>query len=78
MAHPWKAECAYQHHGGKTGQGYFAEFEGRPSEKTVCLTAMKYHMGYSSDFHTKDGKNIHISLTPNPSHLETVAPWFRE
>ncbi len=58
----------------KPAKDIFAEFEGRPSEDSLFDGDVKYHMGYSSDFHTKDGKNIHISLTPNPSHLETVAP----
>lgn len=35
---------------------------------------VKYHMGYSSDKITKEGKKIHLSLTPNPSHLEAVNP----
>lgn len=35
---------------------------------------VKYHMGYSSDRTTKNGKKIHLSLTPNPSHLEAVNP----
>jgi 2-oxoglutarate dehydrogenase E1 component len=30
-------------------------------------------MGYSSDQKSDSGKNVHISLTPNPSHLETSA-----
>ena len=34
---------------------------------------VKYHMGYSSDRATESG-NIHLSLTPNPSHLEAVNP----
>lgn len=35
---------------------------------------VKYHMGYSSDKVTKNGHKIHLSLTPNPSHLEAVNP----
>jgi len=35
---------------------------------------VKYHMGYSSDKKTKSGNEIHLSLTPNPSHLEAVNP----
>ena len=33
---------------------------------------VKYHLGYSGDVETYDGKKVHISLTPNPSHLEAV------
>lgn len=35
---------------------------------------VKYHMGYSSDRVVKGGQAIHLSLTPNPSHLEAVNP----
>lgn len=35
---------------------------------------VKYHMGYSSDRVSKNNKKIHLSLTPNPSHLEAVNP----
>jgi 2-oxoglutarate dehydrogenase E1 component len=33
---------------------------------------VKYHLGYSSDQSTLDGHVVHVSLTPNPSHLEAV------
>ena len=33
---------------------------------------VKYHLGYSSDVATVDGHTVHLSLTPNPSHLEAV------
>lgn len=52
----------------------FAEFEGRPSEDGLFDGDVKYHMGYSNDVTSESGKQVHISLTPNPSHLETVAP----
>jgi 2-oxoglutarate dehydrogenase E1 component len=35
---------------------------------------VKYHMGYGSEITTPDGKNIHLKLVPNPSHLEAVDP----
>lgn len=35
---------------------------------------VKYHMGYSTDRVTSEGYEIHLSLTPNPSHLEAVNP----
>jgi len=52
----------------------FTEFEGRPSEDGLFDGDVKYHMGYSNDVTSESGKTVHISLTPNPSHLETVAP----
>lgn len=35
---------------------------------------VKYHKGYSSTFVTAEGHQMHVSLTANPSHLESVAP----
>jgi 2-oxoglutarate dehydrogenase E1 component len=58
----------------KTYKDVFTEFEGRPSEDSLFDGDVKYHMGYSSDQILDGGKKVHISLTPNPSHLETVNP----
>ncbi|MEQ1567308.1 MAG: 2-oxoglutarate dehydrogenase E1 component [Myxococcota bacterium] len=33
---------------------------------------VKYHLGYSADLVTVNGQTVHLSLTPNPSHLEAV------
>jgi 2-oxoglutarate dehydrogenase E1 component len=33
---------------------------------------VKYHLGYSSDLVTVRDDVVHVSLTPNPSHLEVV------
>src|SRR5262249_54023686 len=35
---------------------------------------VKYHKGFSSDRTMPNGMPIHLSLTPNPSHLEAVDP----
>ena len=35
---------------------------------------VKYHMGFSADVPTTDGESVHLSLSPNPSHLEIVNP----
>ncbi len=35
---------------------------------------VKYHRGYSSDRRTRSGKNLHLSLCANPSHLEWINP----
>ncbi len=58
----------------KPTKDIFIEFEGRPSEDGLFDGDVKYHMGYSNDVVSETGKTVHISLTPNPSHLETVAP----
>lgn len=35
---------------------------------------VKYHLGFSADIRTSDGGTVHLSVTPNPSHLEIVSP----
>ncbi|MFK7968341.1 MAG: 2-oxoglutarate dehydrogenase E1 component [Rickettsiaceae bacterium] len=60
----------------KPYRAVFSEFMGSsafPSDLGIAGD-VKYHMGYSSDKETKSGKQIHLSLTPNPSHLEAVNP----
>lgn len=63
---------------GKPYKTIFSEFEGKMyAEEDPELQFggdVKYHLGYSSDVTTEDGKSIHLSLAPNPSHLETVDP----
>ncbi len=56
----------------KSYKDVFTEFEGRLSEDSLFDGDVKYHLGYSSDQLSNTGKKVHISLTPNPSHLETV------
>src|SRR5262249_37707238 len=59
----------------KPYQEIFAEFEenylpqSRDGDGDV-----KYHLGFSSDRVMTNGASIHLSLTPNPSHLEAVDP----
>jgi 2-oxoglutarate dehydrogenase E1 component len=35
---------------------------------------VKYHLGFAADRTSARGQHIHLSLTPNPSHLEAVDP----
>jgi 2-oxoglutarate dehydrogenase E1 component len=57
----------------KTYKDIFAEFEGKGySADSPFGGDVKYHLGYSTDVTTNDGKSVHLSLCPNPSHLETV------
>ena len=35
---------------------------------------VKYHLGFSADVTTAGGSTIHLSVAPNPSHLEIVNP----
>jgi 2-oxoglutarate dehydrogenase E1 component len=60
---------------GKTYEQIFSEFEGTAKlDQTMGSGDVKYHMGYGSDVSTLSGKNIHLKLMPNPSHLEAVDP----
>jgi 2-oxoglutarate dehydrogenase E1 component len=53
----------------------FAEFEENyVPESRDGDGDVKYHLGFSSDRVTANGREIHLSLTPNPSHLEAVDP----
>lgn len=56
----------------KTYEDIFTEFEGKEFDEALFDGDVKYHQGYSSNVVTKDGNKVHLSLTPNPSHLETV------
>lgn len=60
----------------KSYRAMFSEFYGNlayPEELDVAGD-VKYHLGASSDRDFGNGKSIHLSLTPNPSHLEAVNP----
>ena len=60
---------------GKTYEQIFSEFEGTATlDQTMGSGDVKYHMGYGSEVQTLDGKEIHLKLMPNPSHLEAVNP----
>ncbi|HRI29383.1 MAG TPA: 2-oxoglutarate dehydrogenase E1 component, partial [Chitinophagales bacterium] len=59
----------------KTYEQIFSEFENTlPNDLTMGDGDVKYHLGYSSQITTPDGKTMHIKLAPNPSHLEAVNP----
>jgi 2-oxoglutarate dehydrogenase E1 component len=58
---------------GKPYQEIFAEFEENFLPGSVAGDGdVKYHLGISCDRVTVRGEKIHLSLTPNPSHLEAV------
>jgi 2-oxoglutarate dehydrogenase E1 component len=59
----------------KTYKEVFSEFEGKNYDSESPFGGdVKYHLGFSTDIKTKSGKNVHLSLCPNPSHLEAVDP----
>ncbi len=60
---------------GKTYEHLFNEFEGTAlPDLSFGDGDVKYHLGYSSQVETQNGKNVHLKLVPNPSHLESVNP----
>lgn len=60
---------------GKSYADIFKEFEGKSAEDEGIFEGdVKYHLGYSSEIQTRDGKKVNLTLLPNPSHLETVNP----
>jgi len=56
-------------------RGILSKFQGDLNDPNEVLGSgdVKYHLGVSSD-REFDGHKIHLSLTPNPSHLEAVDP----
>ena len=50
----------------------FSEFEGKEYHDEDLLGDVKYHLGYSHEITTGNGASVRLTLTPNPSHLETV------
>jgi len=58
-----------------------AEFEGGRREEspeteggTAGTGDVKYHHGAEGVYHTSTGKDVAVTLSPNPSHLEAVNP----
>ena len=58
----------------KSYRDIFSEFEGKEYEDEALLGDVKYHLGYSSERTTTTGKKVKLTLSANPSHLETVDP----
>jgi len=52
----------------------FAEFEGVEYEDENLLGDVKYHLGYTIRRKSSKGKEVKLTLAPNPSHLEAVDP----
>ena len=60
---------------GKTYEQIFTEFEGTATPDTTMGSGdVKYHLGFSSEIETANGRKINIKLCPNPSHLGVVDP----
>jgi 2-oxoglutarate dehydrogenase E1 component len=58
----------------KPYENIFREYNGKEYNDNIALGDVKYHLGYENTIKTDNGKTIRLSLLPNPSHLEAVAP----
>lgn len=59
---------------GKAPRAIFREFADLDPELHSGRGDVKYHLGYSNDWYSGDGRKVHLSLCFNPSHLEFVNP----
>lgn len=76
MAHRGRLN-ALAHIFGKPYREIFSEFEGKEYEYDEYDNFdgdVKYHLGYSTDVTADSGNEVHLTLSPNPSHLEAVSP----
>jgi len=60
---------------GKSYHSMLSEFQGNAAhpEHLGIPGDVKYHLGWSTD-RTAGDRNVHVSLAPNPSHLEAINP----
>lgn len=58
----------------KSYKEIFSEFQGKDYVDSDIEGDVKYHMGYTSTQTSDSGKEVKMSLCPNPSHLEAVGP----
>jgi len=57
----------------KRPKDIFAEFEGKEFDfETTFDGDVKYHQGFTSKITLDSGKEVGVTLAPNPSHLEAV------
>ena len=59
---------------GKRSENIFWGFDDPDPESQRGGGDVLYHLGHSNDWKTSTGRNVHISLCFNPSHLEFVNP----
>jgi 2-oxoglutarate dehydrogenase E1 component len=59
---------------GKSPRQIFREFDETATTVGRGRGDVKYHLGYSRDWSTLEGRSVHLSLCFNPSHLEFVNP----
>ena len=59
---------------GKDVGELFREFEDMPTSSVQGSGDVKYHLGATGKYEGLSGVSIEVSISPNPSHLETVDP----
>lgn len=59
---------------GKSSREIFTEFQGLEYDDELLLGDVKYHLGYTTEVTSTAGDKVRLTLSPNPSHLETVNP----
>jgi 2-oxoglutarate dehydrogenase E1 component len=59
---------------GKDPVDIFSGFEDADPRSVLGGGDVKYHLGASGTYHTRDGKPLAVQLVSNPSHLEAVYP----
>jgi len=65
---------AIAHIAKRSPEEVFAGFEDVDPRSVLGGGDVKYHMGATGEYVTRDGAKIHIHLVSNPSHLEAVDP----
>ena len=59
----------------KSYEAIFSEFEGNLDPETIYGSGdVKYHLGATSTYSTRNKATIELTLASNPSHLEAVSP----
>jgi len=59
---------------GRPATEIFARFDDVDARSVLGAGDVKYHMGATGTFRARNGREVHLHLVSNPSHLEAVDP----
>jgi 2-oxoglutarate dehydrogenase E1 component len=59
---------------GRSALDVYAGFEDPDPKSVLGSGDVKYHMGATGTYRTRDGRELRVKLVSNPSHLEAVYP----
>ena len=62
------------HIAGKSAADIFAGFEDVDPRSVLGAGDVKYHVGATGEYRTRDARKLRVHLVSNPSHLEAVDP----